>query len=162
MPKLLSIGLDAKPTIAQTAPQPPCAGAHWPAIPTVAPCLGDYNYGSTAGKTYSISLLTLSPKGGYSNHPADLRLLYSKRFAVVSSLGLIQEFLDMKIQRREIIKAMLLVATCAMLCGGYAMAQPQDLKLWECGNCKQQRWDRILPSLAGCPNGGTHFWSQKN
>ena len=126
---------------------------------------GDYNYGSTAGKTYSISLLTLSPKGGYSSHPADLRLLYSKRFAVVSSLGLIQEFLDMKIQRREIIKAMLLVATCAMLCGGYAMAQPQGLKLWECFFCKQQRWEANLPSLLNCPspNGsGIHIWSQKN
>ena len=71
----------------------------------------------------------------------------------------------MKIQRREIIKAMLLVAVSAMLGGGYAMAQPQGLKLWECSSCKQQRWEANAPSILGCPNpnlGGVHFWSQKN
>ena len=36
MPELLSIGFDAKPTTDQTAPQPTCARAHWPATPTAA------------------------------------------------------------------------------------------------------------------------------
>ena len=67
----------------------------------------------------------------------------------------------MKIQRREIMKAMLLVATCAMLCGGYAMAQPQGAKLYECSKCKQQRWEKVTPSSIGCPKGGAHFWSPK-
>ena len=64
-------------------------------------------------------------------------------------------------QRREIFRAMLIVAALATLCGGYAMAQPKNAKLWECNRCKQQRWESREPSSPGCPKGGGHLWYLK-
>lgn len=67
----------------------------------------------------------------------------------------------MRIQRWQIIKAMLVVAVCASLGGAYAMAKAPEVKLWECGKCKQQRWEEGRPGVNGCPKGGGHSWTAK-
>jgi high-affinity Fe2+/Pb2+ permease len=73
----------------------------------------------------------------------------------------------MNIQRREIIKAVLIVAVSAMLAGGgHAMAQPKGAQLWECSKCKAQRWDKSKPSDNGCDRPfknqqNYHQWQEK-